>query len=858
MNQPQINQYREGQILTVGSHKAKIIKYLTSGGFAQIYVAEISPKDEYTGSNIVCLKRVIVPDKLGLNVLRAEVDAMKLLRHNKHVVSYIDSHAKKFSIENGSYEVIMLMEYCKNGGLLNFLNTRLRNRLTEIEVLNIMSQTCQGVAAMHKLQPPLIHRDIKIENVLISKDNVFKICDFGSVCGIIRPPRNSQELMYVQHDIMKNTTAQYRAPEMLDLTRGFAIDEKADIWALGVFLYKLCYYTTPFEHAGESAILSVRYQYPAYPIYSDRMKNLIRVLLSPSPLQRPNICQVLEEVSRMQGVPCPIKNFYLERVKESELVSSQTLNFPIPVTNYSPTRNPVTPIKQQQKIISPLKPQRSPTKEYIPMLQYSQTVTLGQSNNIIPNPIKQDFLAMHPSKSMTTFESQLNHQIVQPSLQDFSSSKQKTVSSFNQYKEPYIHDNIHSNVGKTIVNLVSNPLQPVNSNKRNNKYVNSQTQTNNEECIDSPVSSRRSSISHNRSSLSLKQTNVTGNDTGGSIVKKLTEQLKRVMSNESGINTTTSLVRTSSRNNTGNSIKSTIEALRNSVSGISSNVRAFSMEHLRNPSASSSTSSVGKRNISSDSFLDQDNHYNNNRKLDKRSTYKSVQLPKVNIEENGRDMLDTNTNSPQNNYIINDYIDENLLGIPEKPGAFKSPSPIKFTINADTKNSIEKRVMTLLKAAQNSPAKRTASGYGKYTNVNSQINQPLLTVNKLTKQSPSKNLEFVKNKPKVSLSYNTTDTSSKRQSSVVLKPLIESTDQIVKSEGIKLPPPIPKKPIFLRSQTSKKPILYPYMNQNTSSKENNTIPDSERISKTKNSDLECNSLDKLEQDFKWKYPSIVQ
>ena len=91
-----------------------------------------------------------------------------------------------------------------------------------------------------------------------------------------------------------------------------------------------------------------------------------------------------------------------------------------------------------------------------------------------------------------------------------------------------------------------------------------------------------------------------------------------------------------------------------------------------------------------------------------------------------------------------------------------------------------------------------------------------------------------------------------------MKPLIESTDQIVKSEGIKLPPPIPKKPIFLCSQTSKKPILYPYMNQNTSSKENNTIPDSEKTSKTKNSDLECNSLDKLKQDFKWKYPSIVQ
>lgn len=854
MNQPKISQFPEGQVLTVGSHKAKILRYLTSGGFAQVYVAEISPKNEYTDSNIACLKRVIVPDKLGLNVLRAEVDAMKLLKHNQHVVSYIDSHASKFSIENGSYEVFMLMEYCENGGLLNFLNKRLHKRLSESEVLNIMSQTCQGVAAMHKLQPPLIHRDIKIENVLISRDNIFKICDFGSVCGIIRPPRNSQELMYVQHDIMKNTTAQYRAPEMLDLTRGFAIDEKADIWALGVFLYKLCYYTTPFEHAGESAILSVKYQYPAYPIYSDRMKNLIRVLLSPSPLQRPNICQVLEEVSRMQGILCPVKNFYLERVKENELISSQTLNFPIPVTNYSPTRNPITPIKQHQAI-SPLKPQMSQkTKEYIPMLQYSQTVTFDKSNNIMHSPIKQDIITMHPSKSMTAFESQLHYQTVQPSLQDLSSSKQKITSSFNQYGALYNHKNIYSNVDNAVVNLDNNPLRPVYSNNKNNKYVDSQTQTDKEEYAESIFSSRRSSINHNKSSLFLKQTNVTGTDTGSGIVKKLTEQLKKVMTNES----TMSLVRTTSRNDTGNSIKSTIEVLRNSVSGVSNNVKAFSIEYLRNPSASSSTSTVGKRNISSDSFLDQDHNYNNNRKLDKKLTYKNLQLPKVNLDESKPYISDTNINNPRDDHTPNDYIDRDLLDIPEKPGTFKSPSPIKFTIDTDTKNSIEKRVMALLKAAQSSPVKRTASGYGKYTNTDSQVYQSKSAIENSNKQLLSKKLDSERNNPRISSSHNTTNTLSKRQASIVMKPLIGSTDQIIKSERIKLPPPVPTKPIFLRSQTSKKSISEPYMIQNVSFKENGGISDGKRTSISETFGLQGTSLDKLEQDLKWKYPNTVQ
>lgn len=52
-------------------------------------------------------------------------------------------------------------------------------------------------------------------------------------------------------------------------------EEGADIWALGVFLYKLCYYTTPFEDHGPLAIMNVQYQIPTYPAYSGQIKALI-------------------------------------------------------------------------------------------------------------------------------------------------------------------------------------------------------------------------------------------------------------------------------------------------------------------------------------------------------------------------------------------------------------------------------------------------------------------------------------------------------------------------------------------------------------------------------------------------------
>jgi len=62
---------------------------------------------------------------------------------------------------------------------------------------------------------------------------------------------------------------------MVDVYRRKPIDEKSDIWALGVFLYKLCYYTTPFEDKGTLAILNATFTFPSLPSYSTKIKNLI-------------------------------------------------------------------------------------------------------------------------------------------------------------------------------------------------------------------------------------------------------------------------------------------------------------------------------------------------------------------------------------------------------------------------------------------------------------------------------------------------------------------------------------------------------------------------------------------------------
>lgn len=263
-----------GTKVQVGSHRVVVEKYLSEGGFAHVYVVRLPhPVD---GNETAVLKRVAVPDKAALANMRTEVETMKKLKGHRHIVKYIDSHASQ--LRGGGYEVFLLMEFCSGGGLIDFMNTRLQNRLTEPEILKIFSDVAEGVACMHYLKPPLLHRDLKVENVLISRyggASYYKLCDFGSTA----PPRpaatSAAEGRLIEDDVQRHTTLQYRSPEMIDVYRKQPIDEKSDIWALGVLLYKLCYYTTPFEEVGQMAILNASYKFPSYPQFSDRLKMLV-------------------------------------------------------------------------------------------------------------------------------------------------------------------------------------------------------------------------------------------------------------------------------------------------------------------------------------------------------------------------------------------------------------------------------------------------------------------------------------------------------------------------------------------------------------------------------------------------------
>ena len=122
--------FAPGTKIQVGSHKVVIQKYFSEGGFAHVYLVKM-PKP-IDGTDIAVLKRVAVPDKENLANMRTEVETMKKLKGHRPIVTYYDSHASQ--LKGGGYEVFLLMEFCNGGGLIDFMNTRLQNRLTEPEI----------------------------------------------------------------------------------------------------------------------------------------------------------------------------------------------------------------------------------------------------------------------------------------------------------------------------------------------------------------------------------------------------------------------------------------------------------------------------------------------------------------------------------------------------------------------------------------------------------------------------------------------------------------------------------------------------------------------------------------------------
>ncbi|XP_065624769.1 actin-regulating kinase PRK1-like [Quercus suber] len=110
-------------------------------------------------------------------------------------------------------EAFLMMEFCEKS-LVNVQESRGTGFLDEKQVLSIFRDVCNAVFAMHCQSPPIAHRDLKAENLLLGSDGVWKLCDFGSTSTNHKRFEKPEEMGIEEDNIRKHTTPAYRAPEV--------------------------------------------------------------------------------------------------------------------------------------------------------------------------------------------------------------------------------------------------------------------------------------------------------------------------------------------------------------------------------------------------------------------------------------------------------------------------------------------------------------------------------------------------------------------------------------------------------------------------------------------------------------------
>ena len=113
--------------------------------------------------------------------------------------------------------------------MVHIMNDRMRGFEVH-DVVRIFEPIVSAVGFLHGQSPPIIHRDLKVENILVSSDRKAKLCDFGSATRKVMAPQTTAEIAQAEDEIQLNTTPQYRAPEMWDLYSRIPIDTKSDVW----------------------------------------------------------------------------------------------------------------------------------------------------------------------------------------------------------------------------------------------------------------------------------------------------------------------------------------------------------------------------------------------------------------------------------------------------------------------------------------------------------------------------------------------------------------------------------------------------------------------------------------------------
>ena len=247
----------------------KIVKLIGKGAFGKVTLGI----HKLTGKHVAIktIEKSYMKDEFSRRKVFQEVYILKKIRHSNII--------RLFEVFESSNHLLMVMEYAGRGDLLQYVKNK--GRLKEKEARYFFKQIVYGLGHCHWRS--VLHRDVKLDNILIDHDKGVKIWDFG-VSKIIKKHQKIVEQW---------GTPAYIAPEIIADKgyQGFYVD----IWSLGVLLYAMVCGAVPFKANNMQElyknIMNKGFVFPL-PL-SKEVKDLIRKMLNKVPDQRVLIPEIL-------------------------------------------------------------------------------------------------------------------------------------------------------------------------------------------------------------------------------------------------------------------------------------------------------------------------------------------------------------------------------------------------------------------------------------------------------------------------------------------------------------------------------------------------------------------------------------
>ncbi len=208
----------------------KIIEKLGEGGMGEVYKAQDTKLDRFVALKFLPSQMTASEDDKARFIQEAK--AASAMNHPNVCTIY--------DIQDNNGQLFIVMEYVEGKTLKDK-----KDSLSEKQILEIGIQVAEGLAAAH--EKGIVHRDIKPENIMIRKDGIAQIMDFG--LAKLYEDKNVSRLTKIGTTM---GTLGYMSPEQV---QGLDVDLRTDIFSLGVVLYEMFTGEPPFKGVHETAIM---------------------------------------------------------------------------------------------------------------------------------------------------------------------------------------------------------------------------------------------------------------------------------------------------------------------------------------------------------------------------------------------------------------------------------------------------------------------------------------------------------------------------------------------------------------------------------------------------------------------------